>query len=148
MRGRLEVVQCITEHVAEVHAREELAGAANYILSGGLAIDMEHAVTLLEDGIPIACGGVVPLWDGVGGAWAVISESATKYPVRMVRVPRVTLARAEAERGYKRIQMTVCEELDRKTSEWPKSLGFELEGVMRNYGVGGVGNHFMYSRTS
>lgn len=36
-----------------------------------------HAVTLVEDGVPLACGGVAPYWAGRAYAWVFIGSGVT-----------------------------------------------------------------------
>lgn len=109
---------------AELEARAAASAAAG------------PAWTLLLDGDPVGCGGVVLLWPGVGEAWSLSAESAAAIPLALHRAVREGLAEAQMRYRLHRIQAAVlaCHVVGRR---WLALLGFEEEGTMRKYGPGG-----------
>ena len=104
------------------------------------------AFTAKEDGMVLGCAGVVPLWPGVGQAWAVFSDDLLEHPVALTRSSERALERIAAAYDMRRIQATVRDGHGRG-ARWLSFLGFELEGLLVNYGPGGAGDYWMYGRT-
>lgn len=104
------------------------------------------AFTALDGTDVTGCAGVVELWPGVGQAWAVLSERALAEPVALTRCVQRELARISAARGLRRVQATVADGHG-AGARWLAFLGFEVEGLLVNYGPGGTGDHWMYGRT-
>lgn len=94
----------------------------------------------------LGCAGVVPLWPGVGQAWAVFSDPLLARPVTLTRATGRALDRIAAAHDMRRIQATVRDG-HASGARWLSFLGFELEGLLVNYGPGGVGDYWMYGRT-
>lgn len=88
----------------------------------GLAWSAEH------DGQVIACGGLLPQWEGRAMAWMLISESAGPHFFGIHRAVSRFLARAP----YRRIEAHVDVGFT-AGSEWMKMLGFEIESYKRAF---------------
>lgn len=98
-----------------------------------------------EEGVPIACGGVVPIWSGRGYAWSIFSRHVTPHNfIYFARLFKQKLEYLHAQEGYHRIETTVDENF-LKANRWVKILGFEREGWLRKFTPDGV-NHYMYAR--
>ena len=105
------------------------------------------ARTLEHEGRPLACFGVWPVWAGVGRAWSMISEEARRsYPKSLYKAVRANLAVVEERNRLGRIEATV--RFGHPSAHgWIRHLGFNYEGLMRNYGIGCVADFHLYART-
>ena len=115
-------------------ARDELA------LRAAATADAGPAWSALIDGEPAACGGVVPLWTGVGEAWTFAGEAVGREALAFHRA--VARGLADAERGLRlhRVQ-AACHRDHVRGRRWLALLGFEEEGLMLHYGP--EGHHFI-----
>jgi hypothetical protein len=80
------------------------------------------AKTLLADGFPVACAGVMEIWPGRGHAWALLDVQAAKYLRQITRAIRDEFIGLP----FRRIEMTVQEGFD-QGMRWARLLGFEQE---------------------
>lgn len=107
--------------------------------------DLTYAIAILIDGRPIAAGGIVPLWEGVGEAWSVLSSEALQvYPVLLMRSFRRYLDNRMKD-TFGRVQMHGSVENEKMLS-WARSLGFANCHLLRNYGPGASGDYWMFER--
>ncbi len=114
--------------------------------SRGSELFETHARTLLHGDTVMACFGVMPLWDGVGQAWSVLSDAVLKdHPIELSRRVKYWLSNVEKREGIYRIQAAIADG-HWEGIRWIKWLGFEHEGVMRNYGLQGHGDFHLYAR--
>jgi len=92
---------------------------------------------------PLCAWGVIQNWDRVGSGWLLFDKRAPQYIFCIVREVRNFLGELE-DAGFKRIQGEIHESAP--TLRFASFFGFEKEGVLRNYGLGGVGNYAMVAR--
>ena len=103
------------------------------------------AVTLLNDTMePIACAGVLVMWEGLGEFWMIPSRYVPKYPKTVWKEAKDFVNGSIAKFNLHRVQATV-READETATRWIERLGFQKEGVLRCFGANGE-NHVMYSR--
>jgi hypothetical protein len=102
---------------------------------------LPHSYTVLSDGQPIACGGVVEHWPGRWEAWAVLDGVGRKdflavhYAAKRI-LNGLTVCRIEA---IVRVGYTAG-------IRWVRMLGFQREAArMKHYGVDGE-DYSMYAR--
>jgi hypothetical protein len=89
----------------------------------------------IANGVPVACGGILPLWKGVGEAWIVSSPLVEKYPITFAKVVWKKLKLLIEIMDLERVQTMV--DCNHKVSqEWVKRMGFKKEGKMSKY-IGG-----------
>jgi hypothetical protein len=143
----MQIIAYKPAHLARIAPQGAQAGIAGNLdreTAVSLAID-GSAFSAVEAGRIVGCAGIVPLWPGVGHAWAVLSDAALAHPVTLTRTVQRELSRIEAALDLRRVQATVAEEhiAGRRWLAW---LGFEVEGLMCNYGPGGVGDYWLYGR--
>lgn len=109
-------------------------------------------MTWLLNGRVLAIGGVVPLWEGVGEAWVLLTSAALQKPYQLNKIAIACLRQARPE--FRRIQATVASDF-REGIRWALSLGFSFEDVegepterptskMSGYGPNGK-DYFMLS---
>ena len=101
--------------------------------------------TGIRDGRVLGCAGVVPLWPGVAQAWAVFSAAALSEPVALTRIVGREIDRIADTLALRRLQATVAE-THHEGARWLAFLGFELEGLLVNYGPDGMGDYWMYGK--
>ncbi len=103
-----------------------------------------YAATYTRNGKIIACGGVYPIWEGVGQCWMIASKDYMKYWLNVGRYMRLTIDTAAKQFGFKRVQGTVRPDhgVAADFLEW---AGFEREGLLKSYGYNGQ-DHIMYAR--
>ena len=84
--------------------------------------------------------GLSPQWTNRAVAWAVLSETAGKYFIKLHRIIRKLFNSVD----YRRIEATV--DIDFKQGHrWMRMLGFEPEGYMKAYTPTG-GDQILYAR--
>lgn len=136
-----------------LHLRAVLPQAAQHSVESYFeAIDAAQfkaeamSFTALDGDEVLGCAGVVHLWPGVGQAWAVLSMRALACPVTLTRTALRELDRMSRAHGFARIQATVADGHG-AGARWLAFLGFEVEGLLVNYGPGGQGDYWIYGRT-
>lgn len=106
---------------------------------------MGMAVTLLDAcNQPIACGGIIVHWQGVGEIWMIPSKHTANHPVSVCRVGRYVMDYAINELNLRRIQATV-DENDVTGINYVEQYSFGLEGRLRQCGPNGE-NYLLYAR--
>lgn len=90
------------------------------------------AVTGFNSGEIIACGGIVPLWKGVGEAWVVTSPLVKRYPFSFMKVVWKRLIIFMKIMELERVQTTVDAEHE-VSLKWIERMGFVNEGLMKRY---------------
>lgn len=87
---------------------------------------------LVENGVPIGCGGIVEIWENRAQAWALISPRA----LNCFRVVHRLALSVLADVPWRRIEMDV-DAGHAAGIAWAQRLGFELEGVRRKFTTDG-----------
>lgn len=96
-----------------------------------------------EDRI-IGCAGILPLWDGVGHAWVVMSRDYKKHRIWIHKQVRDMFFKIAVGKKFRRVQANVqCDFYD--AVRWIEALGFKPESILRQYGPDGK-DHYMYTR--
>ena len=144
----MQIVPFEPPHLRAVAPQCAQAEHATYVetLETSALVQPGMAFTAIADQTVLGCAGVVPLWPGVGQAWAVFSEELLAHPVTLTRASERALDRIATAQDMRRIQATVRDGHGRG-ARWLSFLGFELEGLLVNYGPGGAGDYWMYGRT-
>jgi hypothetical protein len=102
------------------------------------------AYTAMLYGKPAAVFGSLALFYGVEEMWLMLGANGRKHAKTLTRVAHGFVDFRMKAGGLHRLQMTVrCRDL--KAVRWAKSLGFEIEGLMRKYGTDGS-DFFMMSK--
>ena len=84
--------------------------------------------TAVVDGLPICCGGIVPVWPGRAYAWALLDRDAGPHMLALTRGIRSLLAGA----GWRRLEMAVDAEF-LPGKRWAEMLGFRAEALAPKY---------------
>lgn len=86
----------------------------------------------ITNGKPIACGGIMSLWKGVGEGWVVTSPSVEKYPIVFAKTVWRGMIEAIKSMDLDRVQ-TVVDAEHTVSQRWAEWMGFHNEGLMRKY---------------
>ena len=101
--------------------------------------------TLVTDDELVGVVGLWPMWPGVGRCWSVLpAHSLKRFPKSIHGHARNLLERVIARDDLCRVEAVVVEG-HAAGKRWVERLGFEHEGLMRNYGMHGVNCH-LYAR--
>lgn len=100
---------------------------------------LKHSVltfTALCDGVPVAAWGLVPMWPGVGTAFAFGTDDWGKALLAMTRHVRGFMMKFLLENGYHRIE---CRSLASRpdVGRWLRLFDAEQEAVLRGSGARG-----------
>lgn len=93
-------------------------------------------VTLLMDGRPAACLGILKQWNGYGVAWTLISPRAAAHPVALIRIARRVLDSAFQTGGFRRIDSWTHGEW-KAAHRLHDALGFTYQLDCPKYGPNG-----------
>ena len=143
----MRVVPCTVEHIRAVKVQsaqlgQDIRHRVNETWSPSLE---KYARTFLaDDGTVLGCIGVTPLWDGVGSAWAFLSEEILRQPLSLHKNVVHLLRDLEERDGYHRIEATVASNHD-AGQRWLERLGFWCEGLLHSYGPDRA-DHYQYAR--
>ena len=130
----LEFVPFDPRHLEKFQPDPAMATPYEQVLDADLYHLMnDDSKSVMQDGIPVACGGLQPIRPGRMVAWAMLSPSLKVRNFSVVdRYVRHVLRGALAA-GCIRIETTIDPLYPRaRALRWALSLGFRMEGVMRN----------------
>ena len=142
--SKYEVVPFQAWHMCGFSVREKI-GMGFKQSDWEIVESLETSRTMLKDGRPTVCAGLIPRWHGNADAWLWIDEGAENRDIaRAGREVTKFLDHMQSFGQYRRVQTTVNVEYE-SWNNWCKSLGFEYEGVAAKYDP--LGNdHCMYAR--
>jgi hypothetical protein len=147
MTGQLRLAPLRPEHVSALRLRPRAdsvlarlgrpeALAARYAEGG-------PAWTLLAHDWPLACGGAVRFWPGVGELWCWAGEGVERFGVGFARQARAVVALG-ATHGFHRLQAHVLE-TDQRARSFALFLGLMPEGRCPGFGPDGT-TYMQYGR--
>lgn len=102
------------------------------------------AWTLMADGWPLACGGVVRFWPGVGELWCWSGAELGRWSQAFARLSWRFVEELLNEEGFHRLQAHVREN-DTTAGRFAEFLGLTLEGRCPGYGPDQT-THLLYGR--
>lgn len=82
----------------------------------------------MVNGLPICCGGLIPIWAGRAYAWALLDIDAGPHMLALTRGIRSLFDATE----WRRIEMAVDSEFE-AGARWARLLGFHLEHRASKY---------------
>ncbi len=116
----MNIVPLCKEHLLALDVQP--AQASEYAHADALTSPIGLAWTAFRDDHPIACAGLVEVWEGRAYAWAILSRDARKYLRPLTREIRSRLAVAP----FRRIEMAVDAHFA-AGAKWARMLGFKCE---------------------
>lgn len=87
-----------------------------------LNVPIGQSWTAIADGLPMCCGGLIPIWEGRAYAWALLDRDAGPHLMSLTRAIRSLLDQS----GWRRIEMTVDASFA-EGERWARLLGFRRE---------------------
>jgi hypothetical protein len=96
----------------------------------------------LTNGQPIACGGILIMWKGVGEGWVVTSHLVEEHPILFAKTVWRGLEDIIKKHKLERVQTLVDAE-HKVSQKWVTRMGFHKEGLMVKY-IGGR-DYFRYA---
>ncbi len=96
-----------------------------------------RGLAFLGDGKVYAVTGLAPLWDGVSEAWFIPTRDMQHKKVQTIRLVRRELDAAIERLKLRRVQAVVRSDFD-NAHKLAKFLGFQSEGLMKQYGPDGL----------
>lgn len=96
----------------------------------------------LSNGQPIACGGILILWQGVGEGWVVTSPAIEEHAVFFAKTTWRMMQEIIIKNQLVRVQTLVDAE-HKVSQKWVERMGFRKEGLMEKY-IGGR-DYFRYA---
>ena len=131
----IEVTQFRPEHLTALKLQATQASAQPLMtIEHGQEVLAATGIarTVLIDGEPIMCAGLMELWTNRAFAWSYLAEHAKRH---FRACHRVALENLAASR-WRRVEMTV-DVRDPAAKRWAKHLGFSFEGVHRAWTTDG-----------
>lgn len=116
----MNIVPLERDHLKAISVQP--AQAAEYAHADALASPLGIGWAALVDGEPVACAGLVEVWEGRAYAWAILSDNAGPYMRALTREIRSRLDAAP----FRRIEMAVDAEFE-AGARWAEMLGFRCE---------------------
>lgn len=137
-QDHLRRIQLRADHAAYVRAlgKWDAGVAPALVRSGGVALVAPEGV--------VACAGVSLFWEGVGQLWMRVSDLSEQYPHALAKRAKTFVGMAESSLNLRRLQAVVLaeNEVARRFICW---LGFQAEGLLRNYGPEGA-DYIMFAK--
>lgn len=87
------------------------------------------AYTLWDGDTPIACGGVLPNYEGVGSVWCVVSDEARHHGLELTKKVKFLMNDTMEFYGMHRLNALVLSDKDEYV-RWAKIMGFEVEAKL------------------
>lgn len=95
------------------------------------ALENSIAKTGIIEGKIIACGGVLPFFNGNGELWLIPSIYVRDYKVTFVKVIGEWLEEVAQNLALRRMQSNCID--DELHCSWMARMGFQREGTLRQY---------------
>lgn len=100
------------------------------------------AVSVIQYGKTLGIFGSSKVWNGLEEAWFLVDEVTRRYGIAMTKVAKKFIQLKFQEDMLNRLQITVrCN--DNRAYKWAKCLGFQTDGVMRQFGPDGSDYYMM-----
>lgn len=99
------------------------------------AAEQKGSVSIFHDGSCIACMGIITLYEGRGYIWSIMGEDAGKHMVKIHKIATSLLEQIAPT--MRRIEAYVDCDFP-QAIRWIKMLGFEKEGIMKNFNPNGT----------
>jgi hypothetical protein len=147
-RGKngLSLVRMKPEHVMWLKLKEpeltyerDMPDMRKYITE---TADYNRSWSATDRGKVFLCFGIRPAWTGVGEAWLLPGNNISDHAISVTRYARNLFTELLQNGEYARIHIAVRADND-IALKFAKALGFEVEGVMRNFGPDGVDSYMM-----
>lgn len=135
------------EHLLEIELRDyEAQNYKGHIEEYLEYVDMNVVEgltwTAIGHGRVIGIFGFRPMWRSVGETWLLPGHGIERHAISVVRVARQIMTNVMYDFSLKRLQIAVSTQND-TAYRYAKSLYFEEEAIMKNYGPEGADYRLM-----
>jgi len=135
------------EHLLEIELRDyEAQNYKGHIEEYLEYVDMNVVEgltwTAIGHGRVIGIFGFRPMWRAVGETWLLPGHGIERHAISVVRVARQIMTNVMYDFSLKRLQIAVSTQND-TAYRYAKSLYFEEEAIMKNYGPEGADYRLM-----
>ena len=130
----VEFVQYEPWHLLTIYDPRQSVPASDMEFMAVVYAQRGLGITVMADGVIIACCGIVQLWKGVGEAWTFLTDAIRSRPALLHRRTKTGLLSIAKVLGLHRVQTTVNSD-DPIAIRWVERLGFIREGVRVAYGA-------------
>jgi len=111
-------------HFASLNVQTDQAWLTRFATDEGLkALEGQHACTWMDDGLPVACAGVIAYWEGRGMAWSFLSDGLRG--AKMLKATKEARAFLDGV-PFRRLEASVDVRFE-KAHRWIRMLGFTME---------------------
>lgn len=100
------------------------------------------AISVLQHGETLGIFGATKIWNGLEEAWFLVDEVTRRYGMAMTKVAKKFIFLKFQEDSLNRLQITVRSD-DIRAYRWAKCLGFQTDGVMKQFGPDGSDFYMM-----
>lgn len=122
------IVPYKAEHARQMKLQTAQAWAEQGLSDDDLrGLEGPHAGTVMEDGVPLLCGGAWPIWASRAVVWSLVSEKVT---VRNFRGLHTVVKRFLAGLPFKRLEVSVVKGFE-PGCRWVEALGFWMESPLQ-----------------
>jgi len=133
---RLTLSKMKTSDLLEMELRERdldmLSSMDDWLGKLWEALNKGYGFTIYHEDEVVACIGITNIVTGVAEIWAITGVLVDKYPKDFHKTCQRIIDYAFEIDNLHRLQCTAEASFD-KTIKWLENLGFEREGVLRNY---------------
>lgn len=140
------IVPFLPAHLDGLDLIEEMSLMKPYLENREYAdfVDNDRSFTVLVEGSPIACGGIVKVDANKWTAWALMGKETSSYMIGITRAVKSFFS----ENNKPRIEIHVQDKF-KEAHKWAELLGFKCEtpNGMDNWGLNNE-KYFLYSRCS
>lgn len=102
------------------------------------------AFTGVLDGKIVASGGIYPMWNGVGEAWFIGSNSILNHPILITKTIKKYLKNLMDLNNFHRVQAFVREDW-KEAKRWIEVVGMKQEGTAEKFCAHGI-NYNLYAK--
>ena len=128
-----EIVECLPEHIA--YFTDDVDIQRSNCING-------LSFTALHRGKPIGCGGIRPLWKGVGEAWVMFGPNVRNHTLFLYRNTKNYMKKLAWKYKFHRIQ-AYCRTDFPQAFGFLEILGFKMEGKAYKYNPDRTDAYFM-----
>ena len=140
LSDRAVIVEAEAAHIRQMNLRDfdlVTAGSRQVIDSWFTALQRGGpAYCGIIDGRPVVAFGFVSFWQGQAECWMIADECLPQYTRVFHRAVLRGLPWLFIQMQLNRLQMTIHSS-NTLAERWSLALGFDFEGVLRNYGPDG-----------
>lgn len=120
----IEILPFRREHYFKITKVSAANGSGEYVPTEEVlkCMERELSFTLLVQGVPLACGGVLKVWEGNYRGWAYITGAAGPYMLHITRAMKKGLKTVAPGR----VDITVERDYE-PGRRWAEMLGMHVE---------------------